>query len=71
MGATLIALIFHRDRLHWISVGDSPLWLWRDGTLTRLNEDHSLAPQIDWMVEQGQMAPSRPRHPDRNCLTSC
>jgi PPM family protein phosphatase len=72
MGSTLIALIFHHDRMHWISVGDSPLWLWRSGKLVRLNEDHSLAPQIDWMVEQGQMEAEVGRsHPDRNCLTSC
>jgi protein phosphatase len=71
MGATLIALVASGDWLGWLSVGDSPLYLWRDGSLRQLNEDHSLAPQIDWMVQTGQMDADFGRsHPDRNCLTS-
>ena len=71
MGATLVAPVILRDRLYWISVGDSPLFLMRDGTLERLNEDHSLAPQIDLMVDAGLItAEIGANHPDRNCLTS-
>lgn len=71
MGATLVALVARDNALRWISIGDSPLFLWRDGRLTQLNEDHSLAPQIDYMVQSGQMdAEIGAAHPDRNCLTS-
>jgi PPM family protein phosphatase len=42
MGTTLVAAHISAHGLAWISVGDSPLWLFRAGTLTRLNEDHSL-----------------------------
>lgn len=71
MGATLLAPVLLKDRLYWISVGDSPLFLFRDGHLSQLNEDHSLAPQIDHMVRSGLMPEERGRnHPDRNCLTS-
>lgn len=71
MGATLLATVVEGSRLWWVSVGDSPLWLWRAGTLHRLNEVHSLAPQIDLMVEAGLMDPETARaHPDRSCLTS-
>ncbi len=71
MGATLLAVVLIGDRLHWISIGDSPLLLFRDGQLSRLNEDHSLAPQIDHLVRVGRISPERGRnHPDRNCLTS-
>lgn len=71
MGTTLVAAVFIRDQLHWISVGDSPLYLYRDGLFQQLNEDHSLAPQIDFMVKSGMMDPDVGRsHPDRNCLTS-
>jgi protein phosphatase len=71
MGATLIAAVMNRGRLNWISIGDSPLFLYRDGTLSQLNEDHSMAPQIDFMVETGLMDPETAvDHPDRNCLTS-
>jgi serine/threonine protein phosphatase PrpC len=71
MGATLLAAVADGTRLWWLSIGDSPLWLWRDGQLHRLNEVHSLAPQIDLMVEAGLMDAETGRsHPDRSCLTS-
>lgn len=71
MGATLIAAVLCDRALYWISIGDSPLFLFRDGELTQLNEDHSLAPQIDFMVKSGLMDPNEAKvHPDRNTLTS-
>ncbi len=71
MGGTVILVVVIEDRLFWLSVGDSPLYLFRDGQLTRLNDDHSLAPQIDLMVREGLMDPEVGRnHPQRNCLTS-
>lgn len=71
MGATLVAPVILGTRLFWISVGDSPLYLFRDGELQQLNEDHSMAPQIDLMVNTGLLEPEEgARHPDRNCLTS-
>src|SRR5690606_39317458 len=72
MGSTLVAMALTRDRLHWLSVGDSPLWLWRGGRLRRLNEVHSLAPQLDFLARTGRMeAEAARRHPDRDVLTSC
>ncbi len=71
MGATLVAPVFVRDNLFWISIGDSPFYLFRDGILTQLNEDHSLGPHIDYMVRSGMMSEDVGRnHPDRNALTS-
>ncbi len=71
MGTTLVTAILCDARLYWTSVGDSPLYLWRDGRLKLLNEDHSMAPVIDRMVEQGELSPEAGRkHPDRNALTS-
>lgn len=71
MGATLVAPVLLRNQLYWISVGDSPLLLFRDGELTQLNEDHSMAPQIDFMIRSGMMSEDIGRnHPDRSCLTS-
>lgn len=71
MGATLIAPVFIKDDLHWVSIGDSPFFLFRNGRLQQLNEDHSMAPQIDLMVSTGLLdAQEGKSHPDRNCLTS-
>lgn len=71
MGATLVAGVLHGDRLNWISIGDSPLYLFRGGRLERLNEDHSYGHTIDDMVASGLMQrEDAARHPDRTCLTS-
>ena len=71
MGATLLACVIRGDDLYCVSVGDSPLFLFRDGELRQLNQDHSMAPQIDMMVNVGAMDPEGGRnHPDRNTLTS-
>lgn len=71
MGATLVATVFWHRYLFWISIGDSPLFLFRDGELTQLNEDHSMAPQIDFMATSGLLDPEEAAsHPDRNILTS-
>lgn len=40
MGTTVIAALFRDDTIRWISVGDSPLYLLRDGVLRRLNKLH-------------------------------
>ena len=71
MGATLVVPALVENRLWWISIGDSPLFLYRNGKLSQLNEDHSMAPQIDFMVQAGLLeAEDAARHPDRNCLVS-
>lgn len=71
MGATLVATVIINRNLYWISIGDSPLFLFRDGKLSQINEDHSLAPQVDFMVKSGLLTEDQAhRHPDRNTLTS-
>lgn len=71
MGATLLAPVLFRDRLYWISAGDSPLYLFRDGRLIRLNADHSMAAEFDGLVAEGRMDPAEAAsHPNRHCVTS-
>lgn len=71
MGGTVVATMVQDDKLHWISIGDSVLYLFRNGSLCRLNDDHSMGPQIDMMAEQGLIDEDTARdHPQRNCLTS-
>lgn len=71
MGATLLASVLVEDRLYWVSVGDSPFYLFRNGTLTRLNENHALASQIEFLVSSGIMSRADAmQHPDQSCLTS-
>ena len=56
MGTTLIGCVIRGNDLYWISVGDSPLWLFRDGSLQRLNADHSMLPLLAEMVRSGEMS---------------
>ena len=71
MGSTLIAPIFVGDHLYWISIGDSPLYLIREGEMRQINADHSMAPEIDERYRKGEIDEETARtHPDRNCLTS-
>lgn len=55
MGSTLIGVAFHDAHASWVSVGDSPLYLYRRGEMARLNEDHSMAPVIDKLVASGRL----------------
>jgi serine/threonine protein phosphatase PrpC len=71
MGTTLLALLAGRDQVQWISVGDSPLFLFRGGKLTRLNEDHSYAPMLEDKVREGSLSEEEAeRHPGRHRLQS-
>lgn len=71
MGATLLGLLIVDGNLHWISVGDSPLFLYRDNQLTQLNEDHSFGPHIEYLVRSGALTEAEgANHPERNVLTS-
>lgn len=58
MGTTLVAAAVTEQGLHWISVGDSPLYLFRAGRLERLNEDHSMRPVIARLLEEDPDAAS-------------
>ncbi len=53
MGSTFLALVFDGSSAQWISIGDSPLWLFRQGELVRLNENHSMASVLAKQVEEG------------------
>lgn len=69
MGATFVGVTVKGDELRWVSVGDSPLYLVADGRIERLNEDHSMAPQIDAMVARGLLSARQgANHPSRHTL---
>ncbi len=71
MGSTLVAAVVSAGGLNWISVGDSPLWLFRKGALERLNADHSMAPVLADLVSTGRMTEEdAARDPARHSLRS-
>jgi len=71
MGCTLVGVSLTEAGIEWISVGDSPMWLARNGKLQRLNADHSMAPILAKQVELGELTEEEAkRHPQRNALRS-
>lgn len=71
MGTTMIGAAIDADGLQWVSVGDSPLFLFRRGEIAVLNEDHSLAPELDRMAELGHISHEAARNdPRRHMLRS-
>ncbi len=71
MASTLVAVVIKKDTIQWISVGDSPLWLYSNGELSRLNADHSMKPILEEHVKLGKLTTEEAAtHPDRNMLRS-
>ncbi len=56
MGSTLVGVHVGPQGLSWISVGDSLLYLVRQGGIDTLNADHSLAPEIDKLAATGRIS---------------
>jgi PPM family protein phosphatase len=71
MGTTMLSVLVSQNTLQWISVGDSPLFLYREGKLARINADHSLSPIIDERLRRGEITEEEAaHHPDRHVLQS-
>jgi protein phosphatase len=71
LGTTLLAAVIHDQALHWLSVGDSRLYLWRAGQLTQLSQDHSYADDLDRAAANGIISDAEAtNHPERRSLTS-
>ncbi|MDH3387353.1 MAG: SUMF1/EgtB/PvdO family nonheme iron enzyme [Gammaproteobacteria bacterium] len=53
MGCTMVSAYVQNNKLYWVSVGDSHLYLIRDRELIKQNADHSYGAYLDMMKEQG------------------
>ena len=71
MGTTVVAALYDGCGIDWLSVGDSPMWLYSSGRLERLNADHSMAPVLERLVQRGDLSPDDARRDwRRNMLRS-
>lgn len=71
LGTTLVAVIIHDGMMHWISAGDSLIYLFRNGCLKQLNREHIYANQLNMEVENGIISKKEAdMHPERGYLTS-
>ena len=67
MGTTVVAARVQGNRYEVAWVGDSRAYLWRDGKLAQLSQDHSV---VQEMVAQGNLTAEEARaHPHRNVVT--
>lgn len=70
-GSTVVSALITGNALRWISVGDSRVYLYRDGQISQLSRDHDLLQ--DWMPDildgKRSMAEAL-RDPNRRKLTS-
>lgn len=70
-GSTLVAAIIHEMRLHFISAGDSRIYLMRGGSLLQLNREHVYGPELDESAIRGDITFAEARtDPQRRGLTS-
>jgi protein phosphatase len=67
MGTTLTTAMLDGQCVAVGHVGDSRLYLYRDGTLERMTRDHSL---VEEFVRQGKLTPEQAeKHPQRSVIT--
>ena len=69
MGSTVSALLLSEHRYLVGHVGDSRIYLVRDGRMQQLTKDHSL---VQEQVDAGLLTPEQARrHPQSNVITRC
>ncbi|MGH9675144.1 MAG: PP2C family protein-serine/threonine phosphatase [Bryobacteraceae bacterium] len=71
VGTTLVAAAFFESALYWASVGDSALFLLRDGRLSQLTTSHVYAHDLDARQARGEITAEQALgDPQREALTS-
>jgi protein phosphatase len=67
MGTTLCAVALVDGQLQVVNVGDSRAYLYRDGQLLQITEDHNFVAQLE---REGRLTAAEARvHPQRNIIT--
>ncbi|KHD09526.1 hypothetical protein PN36_06255 [Candidatus Thiomargarita nelsonii] len=72
MGTTLVASVVQGKRFYWLSVGDSSLYLYTKGKLTKINKTHSYGAEIQAKIDAGVLTREEASldQKKRNMLTS-
>ncbi|WP_198471255.1 PP2C family protein-serine/threonine phosphatase [Acetomicrobium sp. S15 = DSM 107314] len=71
VGTTMAAAVIFRGSLYWVSVGDSRIYLCRDGRLIQLTADHTYASELYEEAYSGEISWNDALlHPQRGALTS-
>lgn len=71
IGTTVVAAVIKDNRLHWISIGDSRIYLYRKGELMKLNKEHTYERVLKDRYESGEISKNEvQKHPQKEFLTS-
>lgn len=54
-GSTLCAVVIKDWQLHWLSIGDSRIYLYRNGSIRQINKEHNFAAVLDEQVKNGEI----------------
>ncbi|MCB2185103.1 MAG: protein phosphatase 2C domain-containing protein [Deltaproteobacteria bacterium] len=69
MGTTLTAAVAQEGRLTWCHLGDSRLYLWRQGSLSQVTRDDTVVQEL---LDSGSLNREEARvHPTRHLLYEC
>lgn len=67
MGTTITACVIEKDKVTAAQVGDSRLYLIRDGMIIQITKDHSL---VEMLIENGSITKEDAKHhPQKNVIT--
>ncbi|MBQ8502751.1 MAG: serine/threonine-protein phosphatase [Clostridia bacterium] len=70
-GSTLTAVIVDEDEMYWASVGDSRIYLIRNGEALQLTQDHNYLMKLMQDVKDGRITEAEAlSHPDKGALIS-
>jgi len=67
MGTTCTAVVIHQEQLYFAHVGDSRAYLFKNGQLVQLTEDHTYVRELLKRGEISELAAEN--HPERNVLS--
>ncbi len=60
-GSTVVAIVIRGHSLHWVSVGDSRIYLFRDDELVQATHDHTYQNLLDEQKARGEIDPEQYR----------
>lgn len=70
-GTTLVSVVLRRGDLYWLSVGDSRIYVIRNGEIAQVSQDHKFALELQNMVQKGQISQQQADcDPRRDALVS-
>lgn len=71
MGTTLVCVLADDQGFLHLSVGDSPLFLYRNGQIKRINENHAYLESLKKQLANQEITPEEfANHPQRHAITS-